>query len=180
MSRPKPIHGEALKHFLSPEKDKKPMVAQTVNSPLLPTALVPLTRGPAVVPADFCWTPTEEQKLAVLARHLHCTPATARQLLVYFLRYIQEHRRGLAVAQLPEVLAEFPVKWGYKKKRNDFLKLLHEMDFIFVKINFRPKIRAKTYALARSGLELMERLARHNAQPVLPVGGEGHACVSPN
>ena len=112
-------------------------------------------------PPEFTWTAAEECKIATLARFLHCGVPTVRQLLVFFLRYVHENQRGLAVAQLPEVLADFPIKWGYKKKRNDFFKLLLQMDFIYVKINFRPRVRAKTYALAGSGLELIERLGRH-------------------
>jgi hypothetical protein len=131
--------------------------------------LLPSTSWTPASPAPFTWTEGEEQKLDTLARFLHCDASIVRPLLTFFLRYIHEKQRGLAVANLPEVLADFPVKWGYKKKRNDFLKLLIEMEFIYVKINFRPRIRAKTYALARCGLDLVERLARQEAPARTPV-----------
>lgn len=111
-----------------------------------------------LIPLGFAWTDEEKQKLAALARMLNCTVPTAASLLVFFLRHIQDNARGLAVAQLPEVLAGFPVKWGYKKKRNDFLKLLMELDFIYVKVNYWAKIRAKKYALGKSGQDLLARM----------------------
>jgi hypothetical protein len=119
-----------------------------------------------LIPEGFTCTEVELKKLAALARQLNCDVGTASNLLVFLLRYIQDHSRGLAVAQVPEVLAEFPVKWGYKKKRNDFLKLLVDLDFIYVKVNYWAKIRAKKYALGRSGQELVDRLVSCQAQVI--------------
>jgi hypothetical protein len=136
------------------------MVSQ-ISAPLPGTTIQNLAGQPMMtVPPGFRWTEAEEQKLRVLAHLLNSDLAVAQQLLVFFLDYLRVLQRGLAVASVPTVLARFPVKWGYKKKRNDFLKLLHELDFIYVKINFRPKVRARTFALARSGMELIERLDR--------------------
>ena len=119
--------------------------------------------GPACIPEEFSWTDDEKRKLVALARMLNCKVATAQELLIYFLRHIQDHPIGLPVAQLPELLAPFPVKWGFKKKRNDFLRLLCDLDFIYVKVNYWAKIRAKKYAPGKSGQELLDRLPRASA-----------------
>ena len=111
------------------------------------------------LPEEFTWTDAEYEKLTLLARMLHCNRVTAGRVLVFFLDHIQHNARGLAVAQLPELLAGFPVKWGYKKKRNDFLKLLCDLEFIYVRVNYWAKVRAKTYALGKAGQDLMDRLA---------------------
>lgn len=131
-----------------------------VSLPREAEVILPLPRTVSL-PQDFAWTESEVEKLRVLARKLNCSPEVARELLVYFLQHVRENRRGLAVAKLPEVLAPFPVKWGYKKKRNDFLKLLHDMEFIYVEVNYWAKVRAKQYGLAAAGRNLLERLDQH-------------------
>lgn len=123
---------------------------------------------PVLIPEGFLLTEVEARKIGRLARMLNSNARTTSNLLVFLLRYIQENPRGLAVAQLPEVLAPFPVKWGYKKKRNDFLKLLIDLDFIYVKMNYWAKIRAKRYALAKSGQELADRLASFSTPALSP------------
>lgn len=145
------------------------------------TGMLPSRPNPVLVPEGFSFTEAEVQKLATLARMLHCTVPTASNLLVHLLRYIQENPRGLRVVQVPEVLAQFSVKWGYKKKRNDFLKLLIDLDFIYVAVNYWAKIRAKKYALGKSGKELMDRLANFQqtviAAPV-PLKGPENGSTS--
>jgi hypothetical protein len=118
---------------------------------------------PARLPDDFPWTEEENQKLSALARLMNCSTPTARQLLVFFLRHIHTSGGILPVAQLPTILAPFPVKWGYKKKRNNFLQLLQSQGFIFVKVNYWAKVRAKRYAVGPAGAALLLRLERHTA-----------------
>jgi hypothetical protein len=138
----------------------------------IPLAEAPVERPPrshpVLIPEGFLLTEAESRKINRLARMLNCTAKTAANVLVYLMRYIQDHPRGLAVAAVPEVLVEFPVKWGYKKKRNDFLKLLIDLEFIYVKANYWAKIRAKRYALAPSGQELIDRLGGSQAPPEMP------------
>ncbi|MBY0523975.1 MAG: hypothetical protein K2R98_11285 [Gemmataceae bacterium] len=116
---------------------------------------------PIPIPEDFVWTDVENQKFTAVARMVNCSVPTARELVVYLLRYVQENTGSLAVAHLPDVLSPFPVKWGYKKKRNDFLRLMHDLDFIYTRVNYWAKIRAKKYAPSKSGQELLDRLSRH-------------------
>lgn len=133
------------------------MIQSLAADPASPTgAAVP---PGAQFPPAFYWTKGERQKLVWLKQLLSCREEVAQQVLVFFLRYLQDKPRQIAVAQLPELLAPFPVKWGYKRKRNDFLKLLRDTLFIYVKTTFRPGVRSKTYALGPAGLELLRRLA---------------------
>jgi hypothetical protein len=125
----------------------------------------PLRPYPVLIPEGFTLSEAEARKISRLSRMVSSNPKITANLLVYLLRYLQENPRGLAVAQVPEVLAQFPVKWGYKKKRNDFLKLLIDLEFIYVKINYWAKIRARQYALAQTGRELIERLATFQPLP---------------
>lgn len=129
-----------------------------LSATIEPSTVVPVSPEPTVIPAQFRWTELEERKIDQLGQLLHCSEDVVRQLLVFFLRYLAEKPRGVAVEKLPELFASFPVKWGYKRKRNDFLKLLAAMDFIYVKFTFRPGVRAKTYAPAKAGLDLLGRL----------------------
>jgi hypothetical protein len=115
----------------------------------------PLTK---LISADFVWTEEEKAKIARLARFLNVRSDVARQALVYFLFYVNNSQKSLPVAALPEVFAAFPIRWGYKKKRHDFLHLLQEMDFIYVRINYWAKVRAKKYGVGKAGLELLGRV----------------------
>lgn len=130
----------------------KPQTDQRVQIIQLALALAGLT------PTDFAWTRSERKKLELMAEQLNCTEEVARRMLVFFLLFISSYRKELAVADLPQILSSFPIKWGYKKKRHDFLKLLQDMDFLFVQTNYWAKVRAKKYGIAKSGQDLLERL----------------------
>lgn len=113
-----------------------------------------------LLPADFPLTDEETRKIELLAHHLNCTPEVAKRVLIFFVIFVSAYRREIAVASLPDILAQFPIKWGYKKKRHDVLHSLLEMDFIFVQTDYWAKVRAKKYALAASGQQLLERVLR--------------------
>jgi hypothetical protein len=154
------------------------MSAPALLCPLIRNEAVAEDRPVMIIPDGFSWTEEETVKLGKLARQLNCTSATAGAVLAYFLRYIVENRRGLPVAMIPEVLVGFPIRWGYKKKRNDFLKLLHDLEFIRVEVNYWAKVRAKRYGPGLAGHKLLERLQLH-ARPdhgsVFPVNGASSA-----
>jgi len=121
-----------------------------------------------LIPEGFPFTEAEVQKCERLASMLKSDMNTTSNLLVFLLHYVQKDPRGFQVVKVPEVLAPFPVKWGYKKKRNDFLKLLIDLDFIYVKMNYWARIRPKRYALSNSGQELVERLAECRESDIPP------------
>jgi hypothetical protein len=115
----------------------------------------------SVLGEDLPFTNRERKQIARLADELHCTADTAGHVLVYSLLYVSAYQREIAVAQIPKILTQFPIKWGYKKKRHDFLALLQEMGFVFVQTDYWAKVRAKKYALARHGRELLSRVLAH-------------------
>lgn len=108
----------------------------------------------------FNWTDAEQTKFVQLSKQLNCPLPTLRLAIVYFLIHVSENRREIAVASIPEILAGFPIKWGYKKKRHDFLKTLQDMEFLYVQVNYWAKIRAKKYGVAKAGLNIMSRIVR--------------------
>lgn len=112
----------------------------------------------AVLPSDFEWTKAESDKIAILADRLNTTFEIAGRSLVYILLYVSAYRQEIAVIDVPKILAQFPIKWGYKKKRHDYLHLLQDLDFIFVKTDYWAKIRAKKYGVAPSGHALLFRV----------------------
>lgn len=112
----------------------------------------------SLLPETFSWTDEETAKLAALAEELNCAPIVACRLLVFFLVYVSVYQREISVAELPQILASFPVKWGYKKKRHDFLRRLQDMDFIYVHADYWAKMRAKKYGIGKAGSELLTRV----------------------
>jgi hypothetical protein len=112
----------------------------------------------ALLPANFIWTEEETRKLEALGEELNCPPQVARQLLIFFLVYISTYQKEFGVAELPQILQAFPVRWGYKKKRHDFLHRLQEMGFIYVHTDYWAKVRAKRYGIGKSGTPLLTRV----------------------
>lgn len=112
----------------------------------------------SLLPANFAWTEDENAKIAALAEELNCPLQDTRRLLVFFLVYVSAYQKEFSVAELPQILAAFPVKWGYKKKRHDFLRRLQEMDFIYVQTDYWAKIRAKRYGVGKAGSALLTRV----------------------
>lgn len=112
----------------------------------------------ALLPPNFTWTDEETAKVAALAEELNCPVPVARGLLVFFLVYVSAYQKEFSVAELPQILASFPVKWGYKKKRHDFLRRLQELEFIYVQTDYWAKIRAKRYGIGKSGNALLARV----------------------
>src|SRR5438270_11701864 len=109
----------------------------------------------ALLPPTFEWSDEETAKIAALADELNCPIPVARGLLVFFLVYVSAYQKEFSVAELPQILASFPVKWGYKKKRHDFLHRLQEMGFIYVQTDYWAKIRAKRYGVGKAGNALL-------------------------
>src|SRR5262249_50920654 len=115
----------------------------------------------SVLGQDVPFTNREKKQIVRLADELHCTAETAGNVLIYSLLYVSAYQKEIAVAEIPRILTQFPVKWGYKKKRHDFLALLQEMGFVLVQTDYWAKVRAKKYGVARNGRELLSRVLAH-------------------
>ncbi len=112
----------------------------------------------SLLPETFVWTEEESSKIAILADELNCPVWVARRVLVFLLVYVSAYQKEFSVAELPQILQSFPVKWGYKKKRHDFLHRLRELEFIFVQTDYWAKIRAKKYGIGSAGSRLLTRV----------------------
>lgn len=112
----------------------------------------------SLLPERFVWSEEETAKINSLAEELNCSPAVAGRLVVFLLVYVSAYQKEFSVAELPAILKSFPVKWGYKKKRHDFLHRLREMGFIYVQTDYWAKIRAKKYGIGKAGSRLLTRV----------------------
>lgn len=131
----------------------------------------------ALLPADFALTDDESVKVVILADRLHCPMETAKRALIFFLLFVGAYRHEIAVAQLPDILAQFRIKWGYRKKRHDILHLMQELDFILVMRDYWAKVRAKKYALATGGQQLLNRVLASVFKTETPVAAAAQPAI---
>jgi hypothetical protein len=82
---------------------------------------------------EFFWSGQEMQKLAELQGILKTDLETTAQAVKYFLRLVKAHPGEIAVALVARVLERFNIACGHHGKVNDFLRMLRDWNWIYVR-----------------------------------------------
>lgn len=82
---------------------------------------------------DFTWTEAEINQLGQMRELLKTDLETACNLVKYILRLLKAHPGEFSVSMAKKILMSFGIKCGHHGKVNDFLDLLRQWDWIYVR-----------------------------------------------
>jgi len=113
----------------------------------------------------FNWKPAEVQQLSIVAKVLNVDLETASQITKRFISFVKTHPGECPINFVKCILKQFGVKCGHNGKTNAFLKTLHDLKWIYVRVaeqrpwrDEHPRIyragRARAYGV---GVELIDK-----------------------